>query len=173
MQADAPGRIVEYETADAHALAGRPSVTSQQHPASCFELAEVEWLAQTVIRTDIKRTHTVLDIVVRTQHQHRRDIAAPAHALQQAHAIQSGQHDAEYHEIKSLVPQNRSGGDSVVLPVDRVPTATQAARDRTRETRIVFDQQDAHDVCCVCFGTWSARRIAVVLSMRPPAMTGG
>ncbi|MNV61670.1 hypothetical protein D3C71_1541880 [compost metagenome] len=136
--------VVELEATDLHHLAGLATGAPQEHAAARFELAEIERLAEVIVRADVQCLHAVFDPVTCGQHQHRGAVTALAHAGQHAQPIQFGQADIEHDQIERLVAQHARRGQSVALPIHGMPTAAHAADDRVGQVRVVFHQQDAH-----------------------------
>src|SRR5262249_21973345 len=108
------------------------------------ELAEGKWLREVVVRAGFQPLHTIVDRVLRGQHQHGCADAALAQRATEIESVSAGKHDVENDDVEVAEDGARASRVVVALAGDVKAVLRQSAFEHRREVRIVLDQQNAH-----------------------------
>ena len=141
---DAPGGGIELDFA--HAQQGRrfSRRATDQRAKARRKLLQVERLGHIVVSAAVESLDPVRDRIARRQNEHRRLVAACAHAPQQLETGETRQPQVEYHRRVGRGPESQLARDAVLHPIHAEAGLRQAGLNSVTQERIVFDNEDAH-----------------------------
>ena len=113
------------------------------HPRE--QLREREGLRQVVVAAGLQAPHAIVDGPSGAEDENGRRDAAAAELVDERQAVALGQHQVDDRDVVRLIARRRQPRIALRRVVDGKPRFAQAARDEFRDTRIVFDDQRAHD----------------------------
>ena len=140
------GREVNQHALALHRLLQRIDFQAQsgQRGMGC-QLAQVEGLGKVVVGPGVEQLHNGLRALLRRQHQHRRGVLAAAQALQNAQAVELGQHQVEDDEVVAEVLGKLVADQAVLGPIHRETGAVAQGRGQVvGQPHLIFHQQNAH-----------------------------
>jgi hypothetical protein len=124
-----------------------------------------ERLDEIVVGAVFETAHAVFDLVARGQHQHRCvrwRAAGAAQRLQDAEAIDAGQHHVEQHQVVFAAERQAAAFDAVGRHIDHVAVFAEPFDEVIGQAPVVFDDEQFHDVDRREFMT------AMLTESRPP-----
>jgi hypothetical protein len=119
---------------------------SGEGPDTGDQLLEGERLGQVVVRTAVEGAHLVPQLVAGGQHDDRQPGTPGPETLQDLLAVQPRQHNVEQHELHGLVLRQPHPLLTVLGADAPVAVGRQTAFEHPYDARLVFDDQDAHDI---------------------------
>lgn len=130
---------------------GPPPAATHQRLQARLQFIKQEGLGQKVVSAVFQRAYALGQGITRGQHNHRRAVIAPAHALQHGTAVHAGQTQIEHHGIEILLLQAQIGHPPIACPVhEDAGLLRQAPGQPMRQVLFILHQQYSHRLFSQC-----------------------
>ena len=108
------------------------------------ELGKGIGLGEIVVAAGLETANAVIDLTKRRQHQHRRLVAGPAHALDDGKAVALGKHAIDDQDVEATFLGHERPSLAIGRMFGDVPDLGQRLDEIGGRFPVVFDHQNAH-----------------------------